>query len=198
MTALHRFKLIFLQALSVVGTDFSIMESIFKTRTRQELKLKFKKEERSNRALIDKCLREGGQFDMSIFGDDSDEDEDDENDGPSDLTKSKAKCVTCEQLSLECQSKRLLRIFQTSFKSSAPEEAAFRSNCCFTLNELNVGAKQRDAVEPGASFPFGIAARSTRVGQTSSQSGAGRGQETGAGHDRDVDHYAFVRGESHK
>lgn len=31
------------------GTDFSLMEGVFKRRSRQDLKAKFKREERSNR-----------------------------------------------------------------------------------------------------------------------------------------------------
>ena len=52
----------FYRALSIVGSDFSMMESMFKKRTRQELKLKFKKEEKVNGPLVDKCLKQKGQF----------------------------------------------------------------------------------------------------------------------------------------
>lgn len=52
----------FYKALSVVGSDFSMMESIFTKRTRNELRLKFKKEERINGKLVDKCLNEKGMF----------------------------------------------------------------------------------------------------------------------------------------
>merc|ERR1719219_1756564 len=38
------------------------MESIFTKRTRSELRLKFKKEERSNGKLVDKCLNEKRMF----------------------------------------------------------------------------------------------------------------------------------------
>ncbi len=67
----------FYRALAVFGTDFSMMESIFKRRTRHELKMKFKKEEKQNRPLVDKCLREGMQFDTSIFASESEEEEED-------------------------------------------------------------------------------------------------------------------------
>ena len=40
--------------------------------------MKFKREERSNRALVDKHLREVALFDASVFDDDNDEDETDE------------------------------------------------------------------------------------------------------------------------
>ena len=54
----------FFRALAVTGTDFSMMASLFKKRTRHELKLKFKREERANAALVDKCLlgQGGGQY----------------------------------------------------------------------------------------------------------------------------------------
>ena len=67
----------FYKALSVVGSDFSMMESIFKNRTRQELKLKFKKEEKMRNKMIDKCLNEKEMFtDLNDLMKDS-EDEDD-------------------------------------------------------------------------------------------------------------------------
>jgi len=66
----------FYKALSVVGSDFSMMETIFKNRSRNELKLKFKKEEQCNIKIIDKCLKEKGMFtDLNDLMDDS-EDED--------------------------------------------------------------------------------------------------------------------------
>jgi hypothetical protein len=37
-----------------------MMASLFKKRSREELKLKFKKEERANPELVDKCLRSQG------------------------------------------------------------------------------------------------------------------------------------------
>jgi hypothetical protein len=70
----------FYKALSVFGTDFSMMESVFKRRSRHDLKMKFKREERGSRALVDKHLREGMLFDPAVFQDeDTDEDEEVEN-----------------------------------------------------------------------------------------------------------------------
>jgi len=67
----------FYKALSVVGSDFSMMESLFKgKRTRQELKLKFKKEEKINEKIVDKCLSERGMYtEYKDIMDDSDEEE---------------------------------------------------------------------------------------------------------------------------
>ena len=47
----------FYRALSNIGTDFLLMQSFFPNRTRQELKLKFKKEERTNKELVEKALK---------------------------------------------------------------------------------------------------------------------------------------------
>merc|ERR1712080_778320 len=73
----ERETLRFYKALSVVGSDFSMMESVFRNkRTRQELKLKFKKEEKLNEKMVDKCLRERGMFeDLEGFMEESEDSE---------------------------------------------------------------------------------------------------------------------------
>ncbi|XP_066249374.1 transcription factor TFIIIB component B'' homolog [Euwallacea similis] len=48
----------FYKALNLIGTDFSLMSQLFPKRNRQELKNKFKKEDKSNRQLVDKVLRQ--------------------------------------------------------------------------------------------------------------------------------------------
>ncbi|XP_050684165.1 transcription factor TFIIIB component B'' homolog isoform X1 [Leptidea sinapis] len=53
----------FYKALAVIGTDFTLMGPCFPDRTRRELKVKFKKEEKSNGALIDKALASGFVWD---------------------------------------------------------------------------------------------------------------------------------------
>ena len=60
------------------GTDFSMMENVFKRRSRQDLKMKFKKEERTNRPLVDKCLSQGLKFDASFFDEESEQEENEE------------------------------------------------------------------------------------------------------------------------
>ncbi|KAI4495203.1 hypothetical protein M0804_001404 [Polistes exclamans] len=52
----------FYKALNVVGTDFLLMQTLFPNRTRQEIKLKYKKEERLNRRLIEKALEFHQEF----------------------------------------------------------------------------------------------------------------------------------------
>lgn len=54
----------FYRCLNTVGTDFSLMLNLFPNRSRRDLKLKFKKEERSNPHLIDKALLKHNTFDL--------------------------------------------------------------------------------------------------------------------------------------
>lgn len=55
----------FYRALNTVGTDFSLMQSIFPKRTRQDLKVKYKKEDRVNRYLVEKALLNPLNFDLT-------------------------------------------------------------------------------------------------------------------------------------
>ena len=59
----------FYRALSMLGTQFSLMERLFPHRKRHELKKKFKTEEKENRALIDKTISHQIKFDLSHFED---------------------------------------------------------------------------------------------------------------------------------
>lgn len=54
----------FYRALNTIGTDFMLMCQLFPGRKRSELKLKFKKEEKINKNLIDKAMLQPKQFDM--------------------------------------------------------------------------------------------------------------------------------------
>lgn len=54
----------FYRALAAVGTDFSMMASLFPHRTRRELKSKFKKEERNNGAQVDKAMESSVPWDI--------------------------------------------------------------------------------------------------------------------------------------
>ena len=46
----------FYKALGMVGTDFTMIQKFFAHRSRNEIKRKFKREEKINQALIDKVL----------------------------------------------------------------------------------------------------------------------------------------------
>ncbi|CAH2009156.1 unnamed protein product [Acanthoscelides obtectus] len=61
----HTETLRFYKALNSLGTDFTIMTDLFPNRSRRELKLKFVKEEKTNRALIDRALMQPCKFDYA-------------------------------------------------------------------------------------------------------------------------------------
>ncbi|XP_064476596.1 cell surface glycoprotein 1-like [Ornithodoros turicata] len=65
----------FYRALSVCGTDFTLMSTFFPKRTRQDLKNKFKREERINRELVDKTINDPTQFDTVGLEDEEEEEE---------------------------------------------------------------------------------------------------------------------------
>ncbi|XP_077267941.1 transcription factor TFIIIB component B'' homolog Bdp1 isoform X3 [Temnothorax americanus] len=58
----------FYRVLNVVGTDFLLMQAHFPNRSRQEIKQKYKKEERVNRQLIEKALKYHQEFDTDMLG----------------------------------------------------------------------------------------------------------------------------------
>ncbi|KAM9841639.1 uncharacterized protein ACBR49_015071 [Aulostomus maculatus] len=57
----------FFLAISMVGTDFSMICQLFPHRARAEIKNKFKKEERENTWRIDKAFRERRKLDIEYF-----------------------------------------------------------------------------------------------------------------------------------
>lgn len=57
----------FYKALNTLGTDFTLMCELFPERTRRELKMKFNKEEKINRSLIDKALMQPCGFDFYVL-----------------------------------------------------------------------------------------------------------------------------------
>jgi transcription factor TFIIIB component B'' len=57
----------FYRVLNVVGTDFLLMQTLFPNRTRQEIKQKYKKEERVNPHLIEKALKYHQEFNTEML-----------------------------------------------------------------------------------------------------------------------------------
>ncbi|RXN12954.1 transcription factor TFIIIB component B-like protein [Labeo rohita] len=57
----------FYLAISMVGTDFSMIGQLFPHRARMEIKNKFKKEERNNSWRIDKAFKEKRRLDLDFF-----------------------------------------------------------------------------------------------------------------------------------
>ncbi|XP_039543895.1 transcription factor TFIIIB component B'' homolog isoform X3 [Pimephales promelas] len=58
---------LFFLAISMVGTDFSMIGQLFPHRCRLEIKNKFKKEERNNSWRIDKSFKEKRRLDLDFF-----------------------------------------------------------------------------------------------------------------------------------
>ncbi|XP_028048703.1 transcription factor TFIIIB component B'' homolog isoform X2 [Monomorium pharaonis] len=57
----------FYRVLNVVGTDFLLMKTLFPNRSRQEIKQKYKKEERINRHLVEKALKYHQEFNTDML-----------------------------------------------------------------------------------------------------------------------------------
>nr|XP_020645892.1 transcription factor TFIIIB component B'' homolog isoform X1 [Pogona vitticeps] len=57
----------FFLAISMVGTDFSMISQLFPHRARTEIKNKFKREEKANGWRIDKAFKEKRPFDFNFF-----------------------------------------------------------------------------------------------------------------------------------
>ncbi|KAH0628047.1 hypothetical protein JD844_008717 [Phrynosoma platyrhinos] len=57
----------FFLAISMVGTDFSMISQLFPHRARTEIKNKFKREEKANGWRIDKAFKEKKPFDFDVF-----------------------------------------------------------------------------------------------------------------------------------
>lgn len=57
----------FYKVLNVVGPDFLLMQTLFPNRTRQEIKQKYKKEERVNHKLVEKALKYHQEFDTKML-----------------------------------------------------------------------------------------------------------------------------------
>lgn len=73
----HEETVKFYRCLNTVGTDFSLMLNLFPNRSRRDLKLKFKKEERNNPQLVDKALLKHNTFDLDELQRDLDREEED-------------------------------------------------------------------------------------------------------------------------
>ncbi|CAF1158021.1 unnamed protein product [Adineta steineri] len=75
----NRDTLRFYQALRMCGTDFTLISRVFPNRNRDDIKRKFKTEDKANRTLIDSALSQRIPFDLTCFYSPSEESSDDEN-----------------------------------------------------------------------------------------------------------------------
>ncbi|CAF3502674.1 unnamed protein product [Rotaria sp. Silwood1] len=63
----NRDTLRFYQALRMCGTDFTLIARVFPNRDRDDIKRKFKTEDRANRSLVDSALKQRIPFDLTCF-----------------------------------------------------------------------------------------------------------------------------------
>ncbi|CAM4861524.1 unnamed protein product [Rotaria socialis] len=69
----------FYQALRMCGTDFTLIARVFPNRDRDDIKRKFKTEDKANRTLVDSALKQRVPFDLTCFYSPSEESSDDDN-----------------------------------------------------------------------------------------------------------------------
>ncbi|XP_013791086.1 transcription factor TFIIIB component B'' homolog [Limulus polyphemus] len=74
----------FYKALSICGTDFTLMSNLFSKRTREELKNKYKREEKLHKPLVERAVRDPMKYKIADFELDSNSGEEEER-----LTKNK-------------------------------------------------------------------------------------------------------------
>ncbi|CAF2956102.1 unnamed protein product [Rotaria sp. Silwood2] len=75
----NRDTLRFYQALRMCGTDFTLISRVFPNRDRDDIKRKFKTEDRANRTLVDSALKQRLPFDLTCFYSPSEESSDNDN-----------------------------------------------------------------------------------------------------------------------
>lgn len=119
----------FYKALSMIGTDFTMIQRLFANRSRDEIKRKFKREEKLNQALIDKILSKTSQIDLSVFVTSSEDEE------PTKSRKGKGKEASAETADGDGQEKaapakkkhdryNLKRVKKRAFVESESEDEA--------------------------------------------------------------------------
>ncbi|XP_076163671.1 transcription factor TFIIIB component B'' homolog Bdp1 [Ptiloglossa arizonensis] len=123
----------FYKALNTVGTDFLLMQSLFPNRTRQEIKLKFKKEEKVNRNLVEKALAYHQEFDTEILEKSLATFENSEKEHSSTQEKRKLQ-GSKEKRKIKAERKRKCRIVASSI---AEMDASDEEDNCIELIEQN-------------------------------------------------------------
>ncbi|XP_064107622.1 uncharacterized protein LOC135216343 isoform X2 [Macrobrachium nipponense] len=118
----------FYKALSTVGTDFSLMETLFTWRSRAELKTKFKKEERTNRELVDRALKDSTQFDFTPFDEESDYDPEEDRKASRIAERAEAKRKRLEMKQSQKEEERLRKKMQMreNIKRNKERQAVLR------------------------------------------------------------------------
>ncbi|CAF3576107.1 unnamed protein product [Rotaria sordida] len=107
----NRDTLRFYQALRMCGTDFTLIARVFPNRDRDDIKRKFKTEDRANRSLVDSALKQRVPFDLTCFYSPSEESS--ENDNESDIDDGRQK---------QTRKRRIIKRKQKKPSSSDPLE----------------------------------------------------------------------------
>ncbi|XP_050081733.1 transcription factor TFIIIB component B'' homolog [Anopheles aquasalis] len=134
----------FYRCLHTIGTDFSMMLSLFPNRTRRDMKLKFKKEERHNLQLVNKALKHPKQFNIAELRQQF-EQEDEE------LERKKAEKQQClEEENKKRRNEQLQRkLLLSQSKTRCPQKRLSRSQRTLT----DAHEQLRDGESPNASLP---------------------------------------------
>uniref|UniRef100_A0A6B0VER8 Putative transcription factor tfiiib component b n=1 Tax=Ixodes ricinus TaxID=34613 RepID=A0A6B0VER8_IXORI len=132
----------FYRALSVCGTDFTLMATFFPERTRQDLKNKFKREERMHRDLVDKAINDPTQFDLVGLEEEM-EDADDPEPVPDRQTKRRGR-------KRKAQTKRRGRKRKAVAEEQVEEEVVHEE---IIIEDTPATAENTTAEKPGTATP---------------------------------------------
>jgi len=166
----------FYRALAMFSTDFSLMEHFFKNRTRQELRLKFKKEEKMNNKMIDRCLKEKGMFaELDSLLQDTDEDDYDDPDEDFDRARSRkpkkkrprkryknrgyyASSSDGEEADVEASKSPVRKLPKPTDNEKTPRHPVVQGVTQVSVSAPSVGNISIHHSQPGVQFPPGLLA----------------------------------------
>lgn len=161
----------FYRCLNTVGTDFSLMLNLFPNRSRRDLKLKFKKEEKNNPQLIDKALLKHSTFDLDELKKDFDKEEEERRKATDTKSSSevkeivKRKILKKQEATLKAQSgtkvEKVLRdgaSVMNKVDHVSPQEVKENLNVTssFVPSELETDRPKKLKVEDGATSVMAI------------------------------------------
>lgn len=124
----------FYKALGMIGTDFTMIQKLFSHRSRDEIKRKFKREEKLNQALIDKIMSKTSEIDLSVFVSASSDDERKKKSNEIKPAKVQKKRISKEKSPNEPKAK-LKRVQKRAFIESESDEDSHESNKSQTNTE---------------------------------------------------------------
>ncbi|XP_060086340.1 transcription factor TFIIIB component B'' homolog [Ylistrum balloti] len=106
----------FYKALSYIGTDFSLIHSVFPKRSRNEIKKKFALEDKKNRDKVEAALRNKKPFNMAVFQEEAEAEEE--------ITKParKTKRAKKENKTVEKSAKKMTKEWRYYYKDKEGSE----------------------------------------------------------------------------